>query len=178
MGLGWNDGFAPLEPLYHLTNTFWDYDDLRSEATSMKKHAFEFREDPIIIRALPATDQTPALNRLKQSFEETYPQDFGMVSYSYMYINAGEDYPWHVDNVAATAVSDLPPVQCAINILVSGEENDVEFITHGYYNYKAALFNTSVKHRITPSTDRIITRISFRERVFEEVLNEITKATK
>jgi hypothetical protein len=175
MGLGFHDGFAPTEPLYHLTEKFWDYDDLRSEAMKMKKDALEFRDDPIIIRALPATDQTPALNELKQSFEKKYTQDFGIISYSYMYINAGEDYPWHVDNVAAKAVSDLPPVQCAINILVSGEENDVEFITHGYYNYKAALFNTSIKHRITPKTDRIITRISFRERVYSEVLDEITQ---
>jgi len=176
MGLGFNDGFAPdrsLEPIKRLTKEFWDVDALRKEALVEKQNAHLFPTSATTIRAVPMSERTPELTLMYKAFCEKYPYDFGIVSCSYMYIDAGEEYPWHTDNVVGMRVSDLPPVQCTINILVEGSETAVEFQNLGEYTYKAAVFNTSLMHRITPKTDRIITRISFREMSYEDVVQRI-----
>lgn len=178
MGLGFNDGFAPedysfQEPLTRLTEQFWDVDALRREALEQKQSAYLFPTKAVTIRAVPLSDRTPELTRMFKEFTKKYGDNFGLTSCSYMYIDAGEEYPYHVDNVVGQKVSDLPPVLCTINILVEGSETAVEFKNLGEYTYKAAVFNTSVMHRITPKTDRIIARISFRELSFEDVVQRI-----
>lgn len=162
-----------MEPIYHLQRAFWDYDSLRAEALEVKKEALVFDTAKAIVRAVPVSSRTPALAKMYENFKNQYPYNFGTVSLSYMYINEGEVYPYHVDNVASIAVSNLKPVLCTINILVSGEENEVEFEGLGKYRYSACVFNTSHMHRITPKSDRIITRISFRESTYEDVVTKI-----
>lgn len=180
MGLGFNDGFAPEdysfpEPLTRLTEEFWDLDALRQEALEQKQGAYLFPTTAVTIRAVPLSDRTPELTRMFKAFIKKYGDNFGLTSCSYMYIDAGEEYPYHVDNVVGQRVSDLPPVLCTINILVEGSETAVEFKNLGEYTYKAAVFNTSVMHRITPKTDRIIARISFRELSYEKVVQQIKR---
>lgn len=180
MGLGFSDGFAPEdysfpEPLTRLTEEFWDLDALRQEALEQKQGAYLFPTTAVTIRAVPLSDRTPELTRMFKAFIKKYGDNFGLTSCSYMYIDAGEEYPYHVDNVVGQRVSDLPPVLCTINILVEGSETAVEFKNLGEYTYKAAVFNTSVMHRITPKTDRIIARISFRELSYEKVVQQIKR---
>ena len=162
-----------MEPIFHLQKEFWDYASLKEEASVLKQEALVFETSKAVIRAVPMSSRSPALKKLYVKFLEKYPYNFGQISMSYMYINKGEVYPYHVDNVASTAVSNLKPVQCTINILVSGEDNEVEFEGLGKYKYKACVFNTSHMHRITPQSDRTIVRISFRESSYEDVVRKI-----
>lgn len=162
-----------MEPITKLTDTFWNEKGLREEALFQKQNALLFPTKKVTIRAVPMTERTPELTRMYKAFCEKYPYDFGIISCSYMYIDGGEDYPWHVDNVVGLRVSELPPVQCTINILVEGSETAVEFENFGEYVYKAAVFNTSIMHRITPKSDRIITRLSFREMCYKDVVRKV-----
>lgn len=178
MGLGFNDGFAPdknNEPLYHVKRTFWDEEELLNEALEVKEKSFSFPRSGTIIRAFPMSEQTPALIRLYKDFLDKFKRDWGEVSVSYMYINAGEIYPWHIDNeITKVTGGNTKGVLCAFNILLSGEENEVEFEGHGKYSYKSAILNTSHYHRVSPKSDRIIARLAFRDYSYEDVVRKIS----
>jgi hypothetical protein len=179
MGLGFNDGFAPEdysspEPLVRITHEFWDSAELLKEALDVKQGSFVFGAEPDIVRAHPMNERTPNLVNFYKDFGDKYKGNWGEVSVSYMYVDAGESYPWHVDEEITKKTGNNPKgVLCAFNIVLLGETSEVEFKNLGSYTYKAALFNTSIMHRITPKTDRIIARIAFRDLSFEDVVQRI-----
>tara|TARA_B110000967_G_C18897525_1_gene571853 strand:- start:492 stop:1037 length:546 start_codon:yes stop_codon:yes gene_type:complete len=165
---------CPGAPLYYITNEFWDKEALLSESLECKVNALEWTKSGAIVRAVPMSEKTPALVATYNKFMELYPHDWGDTIGSYMYINAGESYPWHTDVDAQNKMSIAPKgVLCAINIVLTGEQNSVDFQGKGSWHYKAALFNTSETHRISPTTDRIIFRISFRDKSYEEAVKII-----
>ena len=178
MGLGFNDGFAPdknMEPLTRITKDFWDEEMLLNEALKVKEMSFSFPRGDTIIRAFPMNERTPALVILYKDFLDKFKCDWGEVSVSYMYINAGEIYPWHIDNeITKTTGNNAKGVLCAFNILLSGEENEVEFERYGKYRYKSAILNTSHYHRVSPKSDRIIARLAFRDYSYEDVIQKIS----
>ena len=168
-----------MNPIYVLDRKFWDLDKLRAEARTVKEHALEM---PIydgdkrmgIVTALPATPayEPPELINLRDSFIEVYPYDWGEITPVYMWINTV--YPWHVDNkpnaqwAKHKGSGRLP--HCAINIILEGGAAPVEFEGYKETTYEAALLNTSVPHRVTPLTERVLGRLSFKDKTFEEVV--------
>jgi len=162
-----------LEPLLHLPTVFWDIPEMRKEALALKESAYVWQSEHYTVRGCPQGDNTPILNNTHESFLKLYG-DCGMMSISYLYIDKDSDYMWHTDNEISKRTGHTEKdVKCAINIVVLGEESDVEFKDWGEYNYTAALFNTSHLHRIKPVSDRILCKLSFRDLYFSDVTNKI-----
>lgn len=175
MGLGFNDGFKPVsdEPLIHLPVVFWDIPAMREEALAVKESAYCWKTEDYTVSGCPVGDNTPQLSQTYYDFIELYG-DCGEVSVSYLYIDKDSDYMWHTDNEISKRTGHTEKdVKCAVNIIVLGEESCVEFDEWGEYGYTAALFNTSHLHRIKPTSDRIICKISFRDLYFTDVINKI-----
>ena len=164
-----------MEPLFHIKISFWDKEELLSEALEVKQKSYSFTNGVSIVRAFPMNEHTPALVKFYKNFLDTFKGDWGEVSVSYMYINAGEEYPWHIDEeVTKKTGNNVKGVLSAFNILLAGENNEVEFEGLGKYKYNAAVFNTSHLHRVSPASDRIIARIGFRDYSYEDVVRKIT----
>ena len=183
MGLGWNDGFAPqpLEPLTDIESVFWDSKALLNEAVELQDHAVSpifnipHMNYEYVVPGLTLTmsEMTPELKRFADDFRTEYG-DLGDVKFLYLYIRAGEEYPWHVDNVISQSTGQTTKeTKCAFNILLRGEENEVEFDGWGSYRYKASIFDTSTRHRITPATDRIMCKVTFKDLEYSEVVSKI-----
>lgn len=184
MGLGFNDGFAPspLEPLTEIESVFWDSDALLTEATELQEFAvspiftipdtgYEYKVPGL---TLTLSQMTPELQRFADEFGLEYG-DLGEVRFLYLYIRAGEEYPWHVDNVISQSTGQTTKeTKCAFNILLKGEENEVEFDGWGSYSYTASIFDTSTRHRITPTTDRIMCKVAFKDLEYSEVVSKIS----
>ena len=158
-----------MEPLYHLKEIFWpDKSLLYQEALAIKNEAKVWESETSRFVAHGINEKTPLLLETYNNFMKVYPYDWGTVIGSYMFIDANKGYPWHIDRHVAV---DL----CAINIIISGDENEVEFLGRGKFLYDAAVFNTSYIHRINPTTDRILLRLSFRDKEYSEVVGAINK---
>lgn len=164
-----------MEPLFHIKKQFWDKDELLEEALEVKQKSYTFTNGITIVRAYPMNEYTPALLKFYKTFTDKFKGDWGEVSVSYMYINAGEEYPWHSDEeVTKKTGNNTKGVLCAFNIILAGENDEVEFKDVGKFTYSSAVFNTSHLHRVSPSSDRIIARIGFRDLSYEDVVRKIT----
>ena len=103
--------------------------------------------------------------------------DVGEVSASYLYVDNGDEYAWHVDNGETPHGGHFNTVQrnkkkltqCAINIILQGKENYVEFEGLPNQYYDGALFNTSHRHQSVPTSDKIIYKFSFKDKQYEEM---------
>lgn len=163
-----------MEPLIKIKDVFWNREDLLQEAKLLKETSYVFGTPPKIVRAFPMNERTPCLLKFYKDFEKKYGSNLGEVSVSYMYIDAEEEYPWHVDEEITKTTGNNPKgVLCAFNVLLLGDENKVEFKDVGEFSYKAAIFNTSHMHRVAPSTDRILCRIGFRDLSYEEMVRKV-----
>jgi|TARA_B110000263_G_C15305630_1_gene510224 hypothetical protein len=166
-----------MNPLYPLDHCFWDVEKLRDEAFNVKSEAQKFPytykgKDFGVITALPLLYLSflPALEQFRDSFLETYPGDWGEFTTSYMWVDS--EYPWHVDN-ETTKRDNVKGVNCAINILLTGEDNPVEFEGYGKQIYEAAVLNTSHLHRVIPAEERTMARLSFKDLTYKEVVKGI-----
>jgi hypothetical protein len=167
-----------VNPLFPLKHCFWDIEGLRIEANSVKATALKFPYtykgvDFGVITAVPLLPQSdlPELDKFRNSFLETYPIDWGDFSVSYMWVES--EYPWHVDNEVTKR--GRKGTQCAINVLLAGADNPVEFEGYGEQLYDAAVLNTSHIHRVElwNKIERIMARISFKDKTFKEVVEGI-----
>jgi hypothetical protein len=123
---------------------------------------------------------TPFLEEYQWRFQEKY-EGLGKIETHYFYIDANADYEWHRDNVLPTATSEVGkrmPVNCCLNVIITDDGSECEFLNHGLFKYKAGVLNTSVLHRVKPSSLRILARISFLDAVYEEVVHKIRKVHK
>ena len=75
---------------------------------------------------------------------------------------------------SAEGVSNFP-VNCCINVVITEDGSECEFLDHGLYKYTAGILNTSHLHRVKPSSTRILARISFMDMIYEEVVHRIRK---
>jgi hypothetical protein len=146
-----------MNPVYPLRRRFWDAWNLRTEARKVKDNALKF----------PYT--LPELQKFRDNFLEDHPMDWGEIAVSYMYIDS--EYPWHVDD-EVTKRGNAKGTQCAINIILEGHNAAVEY-ENGKYIYEAAVLNTSELHRIIPVDERVMARISFKDKTFKEVVEGI-----
>lgn len=138
------------------------------------------RESSITLDFQFVNDKTPVLNEYKNRFLDRYG-DFGSIAVHYFYIDKDADYEWHRDNVLPTSTSEKGtnlPVNCCINVIITDDGSECEFLGHGTYEYTAGILNTSALHRIQPSELRILARISFQDLVYEEVVHKIRKVNK
>ena len=163
----------PVYPLWQ--STFRDSGKLRTEANNVKDKAYKIPytykgKDYGVITALPYNEFTPELTKFRESFLEQYPLDWGEFAVSYMWIDS--DYPWHVDNEVTKSQHNRKGVKCAINIILEGHNTAVEY-EEGKFIYEAAVVNTSKLHRVVPETERVMARISFKDKTFEEVVKGI-----
>jgi len=173
------------EPLFRLSHEFWpSRSDLRTEADYVRQHGDKQMVVPIIdevdayaqLEFQFAHDKTPALNMFLSNFISTYG-DLGHLFAHYFYIDSGMNYVWHRDNVPSVDHAGFA-VQCCINIVVTDDESECEFLNFEPYKYTAAVLNTSVLHRVTPTSNRILARISFVDAIYEEVVSRIRKTEK
>ena len=96
--------------------------------------------------------RTPILCEFHKAFTARYG-DLGNVKSHYFYIGKDSDYEWHRDNMpAGRAIEDLKSVNCCIN--------------------------TSHVHRVKPTDNRILARLTFTSSVYEEVVHRIRKVDK
>ena len=165
-----------MNPVYPLRRRFWDAWNLRTEARKVKDNALKFPytykgEDFGVITAVPLLPQSdlPELQKFRDNFLEDHPMDWGEIAVSYMYIDS--EYPWHVDD-EVTKRGNAKGTQCAINIILEGHNAAVEY-ENGKYIYEAAVLNTSELHRIIPVDERVMARISFKDKTFKEVVEGI-----
>ena len=168
-----------MNPVYSLDQPFWDVDKLRAEARDIKAIAYKipytYKGKPYgHIVAYPykhfQPELTPELTKFRSSFLESYPIDWGDFTTAYMWIEA--DYPWHTDNKVTTSQYTGKGVNCALNVLLGGESAAVEYRV-GTFVYDAAVLNTSEEHRVTPIGERVMARISFKDKTFKEVIEGI-----
>jgi len=164
-----------MTPVYPLLKSFWDSEKLRTEAINVKDKAYKIPytykgKDYGVITALPYNDFTPELAKFRESFLEHYPTDWGEFTTAYMWIES--DYPWHVDNEITKSQYNRKGVKCAINIILEGQFTAVEY-EEGKFTYEAAVLNTSILHRVNPDKQRVMARISFKDKTFEEVVQGI-----
>ena len=125
----------------------------------------------------------PELAKFKYSFLEAYPaipslrglSHWGDYTTAYMWID--KDYPWHTDNIVTISKTSGKGVKCALNVLLGGLAAPVEFKINGQissHTYEAAVLNTSETHRVNPfDGERVMARISFKDKTFEEVTKGI-----
>jgi hypothetical protein len=152
--------------------------------------------DDVVLDFQFVSDHTPVLQEHWQNFQDWFG-DTGAAYCQYFYIDANADYEWHRDNVLRdieydprkvieTTTADIPdkykvssqsnfPVQCAINVVLTEDGSECEFYDFGSYKYTAGILNTSHLHRVFPSEQRILARISFLELLYEEVIHRIRK---
>ena len=170
------------EPFYELSHQFWpDRDDLKKEAEyirSVGKHKMVvpvIDEDygKCVLEFQFSHDETPILNQYLNNFVERYG-NFGRMIAHYFYIDEGMNYVWHRDN-KPTSTTESFPVQCCVNVIVTDDGSECEFLGHGTYKYTAGVLNTSHLHRVTPVRNRILARISFLDSIYEEVVHRIRK---
>jgi len=142
-------------------------------------------------------ENTPVLAEFYDNFKEWFGET-GWTHCMYFYLDGGADYEWHRDNILSdikfnpkeilakegnSANHDLKtpaessnfPVNCCINLVITEDGSECEFMDHGLYKYTAGILNTSHWHRVKPSTTRILARISFLEMIYEEVVHRIRK---
>lgn len=155
--------------------------------------------DDVVLDFQFVSDHTPVLQEHWQNFQDWFG-DTGAAYCQYFYIDANADYEWHRDNilrdieydprkVIETTTAEIPdkykvssqtnfPVQCAINVVLTDDGSECEFYDFGSYKYTAGILNTSHLHRVFPSEQRILARISFLELLYEEVIHKIRKLEK
>lgn len=122
-------------------------------------------------------NKTPVLNQHFDNFVSRYG-DFGKTLAHYFYIDAGADYEWHADNNVPGSKTEWGkhlPVNCCINVVLTEDDSECEFLGIGKFKYKAGVLNTSHMHRVKPDTMRILARISFLDAIYEEVVYRIRK---
>ena len=163
-------------PVYPLRRRFWDAWKLRTESRNVKDKAYKIPytykgKDYGVITALPYNEFTPELAKFRESFLEHYPLDWGEYAVSYMWIDS--DYPWHVDNEVTKSQHNRKGVKCAINIILEGHSTAVEYEGGRKYIYEAAVINTSELHRVIPADERVMARISFKDKTFNQVVEGI-----
>ena len=180
-----------MNPVYRLQRCFWDVEKLRAESIAVKEIAYKipytYKGKPYgHIVALPFKEYqpelTPELTKFRSSFLETYPAipserglvGWGDITTAYMWIEA--DYPWHTDNAVTTSQYTGKGVNCALNVLLDGAEAAVEYNINGQISshlYESAVLNTSELHRVNPVGQRVMARISFKDKTFKEVIEGI-----
>ena len=155
--------------------------------------------DDVVLDFQFVSDHTPVLQEHWQNFQDWFG-DTGAAYCQYFYIDANADYEWHRDNVLRdieydprkvqeTTTAEIPdkykvnsqtnfPVQCAINVVLTEDGSECEFYDFGSYKYTAGILNTSHLHRVFPSEQRILARISFLELLYEEVIHRVRKLEK
>lgn len=170
-----------MEPVYKITDNFWNAQELKNEAEEVKENAlvfpYKYSDDLGYwkeghIKAAPlikGADYMPQLEEFLNSFIQTYSADFGELVASYMWI--GFTYPWHNDLDVMTSKG----THCALNVLLSGGSVPVEYES-GSYMYEAAVINTSILHRVIPDGERLMARLSFKEKTYKEVVEGIESA--
>lgn len=138
------------------------------------------RETSVTLDFQYAGDHTPVLCQYRDAFLDRYG-DFGLIHTHYFFIDKDADYEWHKDNVLPTASTDQGKalgVNCCLNVIVTDDGSECEFLDAGIYKYTAGVLNTSHLHRVKPSHLRILARISFFDAVYEEVVYKIRKTDK
>lgn len=169
-------------PFYELTHQFWpERKLLREEAEQVQISGNKGMTVPIIdeeygkcVLEFQFSDEgTPVLNEYLNNFLTRYG-DFGKVFAHYFYIGEDMNYVWHRDNAPAIGSQNFA-VQCCINVVVTDDGSECEFLNYGTYKYKAGVLNTSHLHRVTPKSNRILARISFLDSIYEEVVHRIRK---
>lgn len=168
-----------LHPLYELPIRWWNKEELLEEAIREKVNKFEWKAFEVgTSKARPIwnIEETPVGVKYFDEFKEMYG-DVGEVSASYLYVDNGDEYAWHVDNGETPHGGHFNTVQrnkkkltqCAINIILQGKENYVEFEGLPNQYYDGALFNTSHRHQSVPTSDKIIYKFSFKDKQYEEM---------
>ena len=155
--------------------------------------------DDIVLDFQFAGAHTPVLQDFWKNFQDWFG-DTGAAYCQYFYLDANADYEWHRDNVLndvsydprkvqrATTV-EIPdkynvekqtnfPLNCAINVVLTEDGSECEFMDFGSYKYTAGILNTSHLHRVFPTSQRILARISFLELIYEEVVHRVRKLEK
>jgi hypothetical protein len=143
-----------------------------------------------------ANEQTsPMLLQYYNNFKEWFGEA-GYTHCHYFYIDGNANYEWHRDNIlkdisidqealltaqgggkqptSTEGVSDFP-VNCCINVVITEDGSECEFLNSGLYKYTAGILNTSHWHRVKPTSTRILARISFMDMIYEEVVHRIRK---
>ena len=142
-----------------------------------------------------ANSNTPCLAKYFEKFKAWFG-DTGRATCHYFYIDGGTDYEWHRDNVLSNIEVDVDKlikksnivdkrtgseiasnfsVNCCINLVLTEDGSECEFINFGSYKYTAGILNTSHLHRVFPAKNRILARISFVDLIYEEVVHRIRK---
>lgn len=169
-------------PFYELSHQFWpERQLLKEEAERVRTEGNKGLVVPIIdedygkcvLEFQFADSVTPVLNQYLDNFLERYG-DFGKVLAHYFYIDGGMNYVWHRDNAPALGSENFP-VNCCINVIVTDDGSECEFLGHGSYKYTAGVLNTSHLHRVAPQSNRILARISFIDALYEEVVHRMRK---
>tara|TARA_B110000285_G_scaffold7946_1_gene8173 strand:+ start:1594 stop:2244 length:651 start_codon:yes stop_codon:yes gene_type:complete len=143
-------------------------------------------------------DHTPVLQDFWQNFQDWFG-DTEAAYCQFMYLDANAHYEWHRDNVLRDVEYsprkdiggnvEVPdkynveyqtnfPVQCCINVVLTEDGSECEFMDFGSYKYTAGILNTSHLHRVFPTSQRILARISFLELIYEEVVHRVRKLEK
>jgi|TARA_B110000902_G_scaffold170223_1_gene193837 hypothetical protein len=155
--------------------------------------------DDVVLDFQFVSDHTPVLQEHWQNFQDWFGET-GAAYCQYFYIDANAEYEWHRDNILRdieydprkiieTTTAEIPdkykvdsqtnfPVQCAINVVLTEDGSECEFMDFGSYKYTAGILNTSHLHRVFPSEQRILARISFLEMLYEEVIHRVRKLEK
>lgn len=172
-------------PFYNIENTFWpDRQAMRKEAEAVRSipgHGLTYEAvlegDTVLVDWKIAHENTPLLTEMLANFQSIYG-DLGRVGAQYFYINGGSDYRYHVDNDLPEATNEFAKkisVNCCLNIVITDDESECEFLDVGKFKYTAGVLNTSHPHRVKPATTRILARIAFLEAIYEEVVYRIRK---
>ena len=195
------------EPFTHITNEFWpDRAELREEAEAIRENEqnrFRIKiptqkeQEPVTLDFQFLNENTPVLAEFYKNFQEWFGET-GHTYVHYFYIDKDADYEYHRDNIIheieidtkevldavdtnreneAAKLSNFP-VNCCINLVVSDDGSECEFQNHGLYKYTAGILNTSHLHRVFPTSQRILARISFLELIYEEVVHRVRKLEK
>ena len=167
-----------MNPVFQLERPdIWDAEKLGKEAEEVKHKALQFPftykgKDFGVIKAVPCLPQyeVPELEKFRDLFLEQWPNDWGEIAVSYMYIDS--EYPWHVDTEVTKRYGNPKGTLCALNIILNGVNDSVEF-EEGKFTYEAAIIDTSKLHRVTPTKERTMARISFKDKTFKEVVKGI-----
>ena len=154
--------------------------------------------DDVVLDFQFVGDHTPVLQDFWQNFLDWFG-DPGAAYCQLMYLDANAQYEWHRDNILRDVEYsprndiggnvEVPdkynvekqtnfPVQCCINVVLTEDGSECEFMDFGSYKYTAGILNTSHLHRVFPSEQRILARISFLEMLYEEVIHRVRKLEK
>ena len=154
--------------------------------------------DDVVLDFQFVGDHTPVLQDFWQNFQDWFG-DPGAAYCQLMYLDANAQYEWHRDNILRDVEYsprkdiggnvEVPdkynvetqtnfPVQCCINVVLTEDGSECEFMDFGSYKYTAGILNTSHLHRVFPTSQRILARISFLELIYEEVVHRVRKLEK